>query len=67
MRIAICFLVLSIGVPALAGPFEHFDEAAPRIGEAAPEVALRTVAGEMVRIADVAKRGPVVLVFGSFS
>ena len=67
MRIAICFLALSIGVPAFAGPFEHFDEAAPRIGETAPEVALRTVAGETVRIADVAERGPVVLVFGSFS
>lgn len=39
----------------------------PQPGELAPELALRTIDGETVTLAEARANGPVVLVFGSFT
>jgi hypothetical protein len=48
-------------------PFEDFASIAPRVGELAPAFELRDLDGATVRLSDATARGPVVLVFGSFS
>jgi hypothetical protein len=48
-------------------PFETFADTAPRAGEAAPAFELADLDGHVVRLADAVARGPVVLVFGSFT
>ncbi len=48
-------------------PFRDFDRIAPVLGEEAPDFDLRTADGTAVRLAEVVRQGPVVLVFGSFS
>lgn len=49
------------------GPFETFAETSPRVGEVAPAFALTDLDGQVVTLAEVVARGPVVLVSGSFS
>lgn len=60
-----------VGIAAAAAvvvsPFDGFDQAAPRVGERAPEVVLKSAAGAEVRLFDALKRGLVALVFGSFT
>ena len=46
---------------------DDFASMAPHVGEPAPDFALRDLDGASVRLSDRAARGPVVLVFGSFS
>ena len=53
--------------PPAAGAADDFASMAPRQGDAAPDFALRDLDGATVRLSDRAARGPVVLVFGSFS
>ena len=48
-------------------PWEDFARVAPTVGEVAPDFALRDLDGATVRLSDATARGPVVLVFGSFS
>src|SRR5690349_14679654 len=48
-------------------PFLTFATAAPAPGDVAPPFELATLDGKTVRLADAVARGPVVLVFGSFS
>jgi hypothetical protein len=73
-RVVLAPLVALLGIgiglgPAHAqkGPFERFSDAAPRVGDPAPDVALRTPDGRPVRLSEPLARAPVVLVFGSFS
>jgi hypothetical protein len=54
--------------PARRGsPFETFDADAPRVGDVAPAFELQDLDGKRVSLASAVARGPVVLVFGSFS
>jgi hypothetical protein len=54
--------------PRQAGsPFETFDTTAPVVGDAAPAFELADLDGRRVTLAGATARGPVVLVFGSFS
>ena len=48
-------------------PWEDFAHVAPEVGDRAPDFALRDVDGTTVRLSDATARGPVVLVFGSFT
>ena len=48
-------------------PWEDFAHVAPSVGEVAPAFALRDLDGATVRLSDATARGPVVLVFGSFT
>jgi hypothetical protein len=48
-------------------PFERFDTTSPRVGERAPDFALTDVEGKTVKLAEAIARGPVVLVWGSFT
>jgi hypothetical protein len=59
--------MIFITLPAAAGSFEEFEQAAPRVGQAAPAIALSTADGRTVRLSELTARGPVVLAFGSFS
>jgi hypothetical protein len=52
--------------PQAAAP-DDFASAAPRVGDPAPGFELRDLDGATVRLSDATARGPVVLVFGSFS
>ncbi|HTJ46542.1 MAG TPA: hypothetical protein VL463_30760 [Kofleriaceae bacterium] len=52
--------------PAL-NPFDDFAAIAPKVGEQAPAFELRDLDGATVRLSDATARGPVVIVFGSFS
>jgi hypothetical protein len=78
MRIGVwSLLVLSLGCAAptaptpTATPTEPAEEAAepemPKVGAQAPDFALTTVDGKTVELAEAVARGPVVLVFGSFT
>ena len=54
--------------PRPAGsPFETFADTAPRVGDVAPAFALQDLDGKTVTLSDATARGPVVLVFGSFT
>ena len=54
--------------PAPAGsPFETFEATAPKAGDLAPDFALADVDGRTVTLSEATARGPVVLVFGSFT
>jgi hypothetical protein len=46
---------------------DDFASMAPHVGDPAPDFALRDLDGATVRLSDATARGPVVLVFGSFS
>lgn len=48
-------------------PMRDFDRIAPRVGDEAPDFNLRTAEGVRVRLSEAVGKGPVVLVFGSFS
>ncbi len=48
-------------------PWEDFASVTPKVGDAAPGFELRDLDGATVRLSDATARGPVVLVFGSFS
>jgi len=48
-------------------PFETFDTSSPRVGEAAAAFTLDDVDGKHVTLAEACAKGPVVLVWGSFS
>ena len=48
-------------------PFETFETTAPRPGDVAPDFALVDTEGQTVELSDATARGPVVLVFGSFT
>ena len=48
-------------------PFERFAATTPRVGEAAPDFELAAIDGRRVRLKDELRRGPVVVIFGSFT
>ncbi len=48
-------------------PFETFGETTPKVGELAPAFELVDTDGNVVKLSDATARGPVVLVFGSFT
>ena len=50
-----------------SSPFAVFDTAAPRVGELAPDFTLADPDGRVVKLGDAVARGPVVLVWGSFT
>jgi hypothetical protein len=54
------------GTPAPASPAAT-EPALPQAGQLAPELALRTIDGTTVTLAEARASGPVVLVFGSFT
>lgn len=47
--------------------FANFDKNPPLVGERAPDFALKTVDGKVVKLSEVVQHGPVVVEFGSFS
>jgi hypothetical protein len=53
--------------PKGGSPFETFSETTPKVGEAAPGFELMDSEGVAVKLSDATARGPVVLVFGSFT
>jgi hypothetical protein len=66
--VGVCFMALAAaGARAGSGPDDDFAAARPRVGEQAPGFSLHTADGGTVRLSDACRRGPVVLVFGSFS
>ena len=48
-------------------PFETFTATKPKAGELAPAFDLKDADGAAVKLSDATARGPVVLVFGSFT
>ncbi|MBC7976467.1 MAG: redoxin domain-containing protein, partial [Myxococcales bacterium] len=48
-------------------PFLRFATTTPTVGEVAPPIELTSLTGETVRVASATARGPVVLVFASFT
>ena len=67
--IVVAALLLACGhaSPPAPDPWEDFAHVAPKVGDRAPDFALRDVDGATVRLSDATARGPVVLVFGSFT
>lgn len=55
------------GPPSGGSPFETFTATTPKAGEVAPGFDLGDTDGAKVRLSDATARGPVVLVFGSFT
>ena len=52
---------------ARSSPFEAFATTSPRPGEPAPGFELRDLDGNVVKLVEATARGPVVLVWGSFT
>jgi hypothetical protein len=48
-------------------PFELFATTTPRVGEVAPAFDLTDTTGVQLKLSDATARGPVVIVFGSFT
>ena len=77
MRIGVTsLLALSIGCAAPTTTATHApaepvvnraEPEMPEVGAQAPDFALTTIDGKTVALADAVARGPVVLVFGSFT
>ena len=57
----------SARAPRAGDPCEDFASIAPKIGDPAPGFELRDLDGATVRLSDATARGPVVIVFGSFT
>ena len=53
--------------PPAGSPFERFATMSPQVGELAPALALVDSAGARFDLAEAIARGPVVLVWGSFT
>lgn len=53
--------------PSGGSPFERFATMTPKVGELAPDFDLIAADGGHVKLSDAVARGPVVLVWGSFS
>ncbi len=53
--------------PLFRENLQHYDERGPRVGDRAPEFTLKNLDGDTVRLSDVLKEKPVVLVTGSVS
>ncbi|HTE54039.1 MAG TPA: deiodinase-like protein [Kofleriaceae bacterium] len=53
--------------PVEQDPFLSFASTAPTVGQPAPAFELTSIGGERVSLAEAASRGPVVLVFASFT
>lgn len=53
--------------PSTGSPFETFASTTPKAGELAPPFELTDTDGALVKLSDATARGPVVLVFGSFT
>jgi hypothetical protein len=53
--------------PPPASPFEAFDTMSPHPGELAPDFTLADADGHAVKLSEAVTRGPVVLVWGSFT
>ena len=54
--------------PAAGGsPFDRFAATSPVVGDRAPDFDLAAIDGRRVRLADELRRGPVVVIFGSFT
>jgi len=56
-------------MPAKQGgsPFETFATTFPKVGDPAPEIALSDSEGKPLKLSEATARGPVVLVWGSFT
>ena len=73
MRAALVALLISCSSshdqpkPPPASPFEAFDTSAPKPGELAPDFTLADADGKTVELSEAVARGPVVLVWGSFT
>lgn len=48
-------------------PFETFDTTFPKVGDQAPDFTLTDSAGKQLKLSEATARGPVVLVWGSFT
>jgi AhpC/TSA family len=53
--------------PPKGSPFETFGVTTPKPGDMAPAFELTDTAGASVKLSDAVARGPVVIVFGSFT
>jgi hypothetical protein len=53
--------------PAGGSPFDRFEAMPPKVGDIAPAFDLIDANGGHVKLADAIARGPVVLVWGSFT
>ena len=78
MRAACIALVLALGcgrkseskhdaAAPKGSPFETFQDTTPKPGERAPDFELAALDGSHVRLSQALRRGPAVLVFGSFT
>lgn len=72
MRRALLFALVACSsatssAPRGGDPFEDFASIAPKVGDPAPAFELRDLDGATVRLSDATARGPVVIVFGSFT
>ena len=65
--VAACSSSAKQAPPAAGSPFERFATATPKVGELAPAFELADANGTRVKLADAVARGPVVLVWGSFT
>jgi hypothetical protein len=60
-------LIVSLAAPATAMAAVPFDENIPRADDYAPGFSLEALGGETRSLKDGLRRGPVVVVFGSFT
>ncbi len=69
-RALICLLLISslvVGFAAQGSRFGNFEKSKPLVGDKAPDLTLKTVAGKQVTLAKILQNGPVILHFGSFT
>lgn len=52
-------------LPLFGSSVPEFAQQRPRVGDPAPEFALRSLGGAIVQLSELEKRGPVVIEFGS--